>query len=146
MSPIGDVQTPIQPPANEPSAAGAAPAKVRQRARQRRRNVWIAVGAVVLIAAAVALWWFVIRDDSSDTTGQVTVPEGSGGSGDVDLPQNPSLGASATIDGVSADEPVDLTFGEESDFDIAVVYDGNVTMSDITVTLEFQGPDGVPDD
>lgn len=108
-----------------------------------RRIVGIALVALVVILAGVAIWWFLIRDDSSGTTGQGSVSE-SDSQSDPEVPilRIPSLTATATINGEPVDDSVELTFGEESELVVTVLNDGNLTMSDITGTLEFSDADG----
>jgi hypothetical protein len=107
----------------------------------------IAIGALVLalIGIVFVIWFTLIRDDNSGTTAEVSVSgnqtEGDGG---VEILQNPSLDATATIDGVPADgtiSPIALTFGEPSELVVTVVNDGNLTMDDITVAIEITADD-----
>lgn len=107
----------------------------------RIRAMGIALAALVVVVAGVLTWWTLIRDDNSGTTAQVSVSgDETGSGGGVGIIQIPSLAATATIDGVPADgpiSPIDVVFGTPSELVVTVVNDGNITMDDITVTLEI---------
>ena len=130
-----------QEPASTPKKPE--PARPIPERRKRRTRTPFAIGALVIVAAGAALWWFLIRDDDpSGTTAQGSVSDNEPGDvGGVEIVQIPSLAATATIDGVPADGPIDFTFGEESELVVTVVNDGNLTMDDITVTLEVTADD-----
>jgi hypothetical protein len=120
--------------------------------KSRKRGIGIAIGALLLVAlVGAAVWWFVIRDDGSTTTAE-QVPEFADEiteDGGVRIIQIPSLTASATIDGVSTEGPIEITLGSSSELVVTVLNDGNLTMDDISVTLELIEGDTVttgPDD
>lgn len=122
----------------KPKAAGS---------KSRKRIIPIGIVALVFVLAGAAVWWTLIRDDGSSGTAQVSVsgdqipPEGA-----VRIVQVPSLAATATVDGLPADGPVDITFGSPSELVVSVLNNGNLTMDDITVTLEFIGDDAAATD
>lgn len=115
-------------------------------ATSRRRTIAIGALALALVGIIAIGWWALIRDDNSGTTAEVSVSGNETVSdGGVQILQNPSLAATATVDGVPADgaiSPISLTFGTPSELVVNVLNDGNLTMDDITVTLEISVDDG----
>jgi hypothetical protein len=113
-----------------------------RRKKDRKRPIAIAVVVLVIALAAAAVWWFLIRDDDSSTTAETSISESESSGGAVEIPQDPSLTASATINGLPVDQALEITFGEASELVVTVVNDGNVTMDGITAALEFTDSDG----
>lgn len=107
------------------------------------RRVGLALAAILAVGVIVMVIWTVFLDDDdpsgTSAVASVTTSDQVTADGGVRILQAPSLAAVATVAGVPVTTAFDVEFGTETDFEVTVTNDGNLTMGDITATIEARG-------